>query len=147
MASPKQSELARLGRQQILDYLHNRDWVASNAILRMVGGSKQALTARLIGMRRANEIESREINGSMQYRALVRKTAEKMPINEVALQAMHAAKKAMLADPAEHPKPKGPWHTIHLSADRPPIPNQGGQGAVRRSVAVGSSAGLCTVHL
>lgn len=113
-------------RQAILDFLNDGGEATAAQISAGVGLEKRTIHNYLQDMRADREIrtDERRVGRTVVYvhSALVTKTA------------------CASAPPPEKPNTE-PWRTVHKGTDRDrPIPNQGGQGALRRTVFVGPAA-------
>jgi hypothetical protein len=112
-------------RQAILDFLNEGGEATAAQIAVGVRLQKRTIHNYLKDMRADQEIrtEERQVGRIVTYvhTALVTKTT--------------------FIPPPPPPKAnKEPWRTVHMGSDRMhPIPNQGGQGALRRTVFVGAN--------
>lgn len=113
-------------RQAILDFLNEGGEATAAQISEGVGLEKRTTLNYLLEMRTDREIrtEERQVGRMITHihTALVTKT--------------------VFTPPPPPPKPNlEPWRTVHMGSDREhPIPSQGGQGALRRTVFVGANA-------
>lgn len=150
MATAKQSEQSRLGRQKILDAMQRHGWLPVSTIVKLSKENIRVVAARLTVMRRVEEVESKVeiINGNevILFRALVKETRAKMPPNEAAVQAMHNANKAIAAssEPSadtDTPTTYLPGRIIHNgSRRRVALASGRGQGAIVVSRGIASGA-------
>lgn len=125
MTNVRKSKKPLLRRQAILDYLNDHGESTAAEISKALGYEKRTVHNYMRDLRMDYEISTVErIVGKcmMQY---------------------HTAKvaKSKYTGCADLPKPsKEPWRTVHRGTDNDrPIPNQGGQGALRRTVFVGAN--------
>lgn len=142
MSSPKQSELARQGRQKLLDVMGTINWHPASVIARKAGYDLRTVVGRLTMMRTGGEVERQEavINGDKVtlFRALVTVTKAKMPCNQAGLDAMRLAHRRIVVTGRTHartptetdtPTTFFPGRIVHRGMSRKtPLPSGGGQG-------------------
>ena len=139
-------------RQIILDYLIAHPGCISMDLARALQAHKNTLKTRIIRMEELGEIRREPT----VHHSISAKSGKK--VAQLAYKLFAAVETAAFVDQArpliEHqaarpkkastPKPKPdkhpPWLTRNVWPDRPPIKNQGGQGALRRDVTVQSSS-------
>jgi hypothetical protein len=120
-------EAAAQNRQRILDYLNRGNRASSARIASALGMRTEAVTRLVLAMLRLGEVERNGPSRDCTYSALVETTAPAASVRE-------HARRAENEKPARPKGGKGRY--IHVPGN--PIPNQGGQGAVRRTVSIQS---------
>jgi hypothetical protein len=136
-------------RQIILDYLIAHPGCISMDLARALQAHKNTLKTRIIRMEELGEIRREPT----VHHSISAKSGKK--VAQLAYKLFAAVETAAFVDQvrpmierqAARPKkpstsaPKmPPWLTRNVWPDRPPIKNQGGQGALRRDVTVQSSS-------
>lgn len=132
---PPQLIMAATRRQIILDYLHGNPgarmpeinaWIAVQGV-----GGDASNTLRT--MAEWQEIRHEGRARSRRYYALVDNTRSAETCKALRYANLSASNQAKRRTAEAEPAPgKEPWRTVNRPGDRPPIPNQGGQGALRR---------------
>ena len=131
------SEEGRKNRQAILDYLNANPESSAKQMCTALGVEYHPLLTRLRDMRRMQEIKGRFVgakaDGYLVFSALVTTTAEKYPADKAKEErrAEREEKKLHGEDiyrSRTRARKQTPGITVHRINDRPPIPNQGGQG-------------------
>lgn len=146
MSTAKTSEKARLGRQLILDTMRDGKWITAAQIGRKIGEPVRSIAARLGVMRTAKEVESRVASKDLiEFRALVKVTQAKMPMNPSAIAAMNAVNTLAAAQGPQYtdtPTQHLPGRIIHEgSRRRNPLPSPRGQGATPLAFGIQSVMG------
>lgn len=145
-------------RQAVLDLVHANPGISGSEIIKHVGGDGCTVNSRLKGMCDLGEmkrtpvvINTRNVRGHVRkiatyaYTALVEKTISAETVRRMAENERKPYR------PRDKPQTqrqeaqklmketKKPWITRNIDPDRPPLKDQGGQGAVERRVVIGST--------
>lgn len=124
--------------QAILDYLHENHGVTCPELAAALGRTKNSVANWLLKMDKLGEIRREpffyrtSVSGHYSYRLypLVRETVFWQTMEA---KANNTKNSTVAFDPTKRPSAKKsePWRTVNMDPNRPPLKNQGGQGAGR----------------
>lgn len=150
-APPSRYTKTEAMRQAVLDLVRENPGISGSEIIRIVGGDACTVNSRLKNMcdlgemkRKPVVITQRNVRGHVRkvstyaYTALVAKTISAETVRRQAEKERKPSKpRTVEAKPSKRP----PWVTQNADPNRPPLKDQGGQGAVQRRVVIGSVMG------